>query len=165
MKQLQTIRSAIQNRAGFFSHDQIVAETHLPRRLVREALDQLERDGLVTKSRRLTYVYRANRAEQGEAIVRNRMWSVIRSKAKTEGYFTRRDLVLLAQGKKENARSFLRALKRAGIIVPSKPTGRGLFWRLLRDPGPNRPYLGKLETKGGKHGETIWHRHPRDHRR
>ena len=148
MTRSQSIKNIIQKRKGFFSLDQIVAETHFPRRAVGKILEALEREGAVVKSSRPSWVYRVKRVEEGEGLVSNRMWSVIRNKSKADGFFTLRDLIILANAKRETARSFLKSLRRAGFIAPNKPAGMGVYWRLLKDPGPGRPYAtNKIRKK------------------
>jgi hypothetical protein len=147
----QTIKEAILKRLGFFSLDQIVDETHLPRKIVREILDSFARKGLIRETGRAGTVgrpgiYRINRAEEGETLAGNRMWTVVRCKRE----FSLRDLIILANAKRENARSFIKSLRRAGFIVPSKPTGRGVFWVLVKDPGPRRPYVGDQKAASGE---------------
>ena len=143
MTRIQTIKEAILKRLGFFSLDQLIAETHLSERIVKKAIDQFEKDRVIIKCHRNSSdgypgVYRINRAEEGEQIALNRMWKVIRYK----GRFELSDLVKLANVNRETARSFIKALRKAGFIVPNKPTGRGVFWTLIKDPGPRRPYVG-----------------------
>lgn len=138
MTRIEIIKNAILKRLYFFSLDGIVAETHFSRPLVRGALAQLEQEGHITKSAKPTEIYRINRAEEGEKIALNRMWTAIRCK----GNFTLSDLIKLANVKRETARSFCKSLRKAGFIVPNKPTGQGVYWTLVKDPGPRRPYVG-----------------------
>jgi DNA-binding IclR family transcriptional regulator len=153
MTRKEKIKDLILMRRGFFSLDQIVAETHFPRPLVREVLDQLESEGVVSKSVRPSWVYRINLAEEGEKIALNRIWTAIRYK----GDFTLHDLIILAGVKRETARSFCKALRKGGFIRPNKPTGRGVFWTLIKDPGPRRPYVGDQGRRHLRAGAVISH--------
>jgi hypothetical protein len=78
----------------------------------------------------------------------DRMWSVIRNKSKVDGRFTVRDLIVLTCNRKGepnvsyvNARWFVNMLRRAGIVQPSQEGGRKVFWKLMKDIGPRRPYV------------------------
>jgi hypothetical protein len=145
----QIIKDTILKRRGFFSLDQIVFETHYPRNAVRDILAAFVAERVITGSigRRprgasgpegCPGIYRVNQSEEGEGIALNRMWKVIRYK----GIFELADLIKLANVKRETARSFIKTLRKGGFINPSKPTGRGVFWTLVKDPGPRRPYVG-----------------------
>jgi len=141
----QIIKDIIQKRRGFFSLDQIVEQTHYPRKVVLEILDSFAMKGerMVREAMRKGTVgrpgiYRVNQPEEGEGIALNRMWKVIRYK----GRFELPDLIKLANVKRETARSFLKSLRKGGFINPNKPTGRGVYWTLIKDPGPRRPYIG-----------------------
>ena len=80
-----------------------------------------------------------------EETVQDRMWFIIRKKR----LFVLRDLIVLAGVKRETARWFLKALRRAGIVRPSRPAGPGVEWRLVKDVGPKRPYVtGKSIGQG-----------------
>ncbi len=152
----------------FFSLDQIIEITGLDRIAVRRSLEQFSREKLILKlSKRPTYL----RAEIGlpkgrpplaityhvkskkklrervipklkEETDQDRMWSVIRNKQEVDGYFTIRGVIILAEVKRENARWFVKMLRRAGIVRPSKSGGPGVTWTLIKDPGPRRPYVG-----------------------
>jgi len=65
----------------------------------------------------------------------DRIWIVIREKR----FFTRRDLRVLAGATNGMVRWYTRMLARAGIIATS---GRFGEWRLIKDVGPRRPYIG-----------------------
>jgi predicted transcriptional regulator len=150
----QIIKDLILKRRGFFSLDQLVEQTHYPRRIVKEILAVLVAEGLIKNSKSKTPasnpgLYRVNQPEDGEQIALNRMWKVIRYK----GRFELSDLIKLANVKRETARSFIKSLRKGGFISPSKPTGRGVFWTLIKDTGPGRPYVGDQA-----HAKRIAHR-------
>ncbi len=84
-----------------------------------------------------------------EGTAQDRIWSVIRNKSKLDGYFTVQDLITLAEVKREMARWFVKMLRRAEYIKPSKPMGPGVEWRLIRDCGPRRPYVGGMTRRRG----------------
>ncbi len=162
----ETIKDAILKRLRFFSLDQIVEETHLPRKIVQEILDLFAKEGLIRETERPHSVgrpgiYRIWQVEEGETFASSRMWAVVRYKRE----FCLRDLIILADAKRENARTFIKSLRRTGLIVPNKPTGMGVYWRLVKDPGPRRPYVGdqvsrqkaegsRQKTEGGNHGKS-----------
>jgi len=146
----QTIKALILKRRGFFSLDQLVEQIHYPRRIVKEILTAFVAEGLIRETKRpgaegRPGIYRINRAEEGEQIALNRMWTTIRYK----GTFELSDLIKLASVKRETARSFTKALRKGGFITPSKPTGRGVYWTLIKDVGPGRPYIGDQIKKNG----------------
>jgi hypothetical protein len=139
----QIIKNIILKRRGFFSLDKIVAETHFPRSAVKKILAGFVAERLIKEARKPGSIghpgiYRVNQPEEGEGIALNRMWIVIRSKRE----FELADLIKLANVKRETARSFIKALRKGGFISPNKPTGRGVFWTLIKDVGPRRPYIG-----------------------
>ena len=144
MTRAQAIKDLILKRRGFFSLDQIVEQkTHYQRSVIREILKGFEAEGLIRETVRAGAVgrpgiYRVNKPAEGEQIALNRMWQVIRYK----GSFELRDLIILANVKRETARAFIKSLRKGGFIMPNKPTGRGVFWTLVKDVGPRRPYVG-----------------------
>jgi hypothetical protein len=151
----QTIKEAILKRLGFFSLDQIVEEVHLPRKIVQEILDTFGKEGLIHETERIGTIgrpgiYRINRIDEGDDLSANKMWKVIRYKRE----FGLRDLIILANAKRETARAFLKSLRRAGYIEPNKPTGRGVFWTLVKDPGPRRPYIGDQVNSTRRRGDA-----------
>ena len=164
---------AADKRNEFFSLDRVVELTGFDRTEVRRALEKLGREKLVLKiSRipdeptwkkgrpRLTITYHlADREKLTERIAprlkedtaQDRMWSVIRNKQETDGYFTVRSVILLGKVKREHARWYVKMLRRAGYVQPSKPGGPGVEWRLIKDPGPKRPYVtAKKNTEGSR---------------
>jgi predicted transcriptional regulator len=69
------------------------------------------------------------------------MWFVIWNKFKNTGSFNLHDLSVLAGAKKGTARWYLKALRQAGYINPTRNAGPGVEWRLTGRFGPNRPYI------------------------
>ncbi len=149
---------------GFFSLDQVVKRTGLNR---CEVCHQLEKFCLEKILRKISA--RMRNEDQGrrgrpyfniiyrligqEALqkkinpklkdetAQDRMWKVIRYLRD----FTVRDLIRLAEAKREHARWFVKMLRRGGFVKPSKPGGPGVTWTLIKDPGPRRPYVGGKE--------------------
>jgi predicted ArsR family transcriptional regulator len=159
---LRIIIEKISSKAGFFSTKQIAKEILISPKDVQIVLDRLFREGMVQRfdlipnpgeaaplrgrpKKRTIYQVASKtklkerfRSKVKQDTAADRMWKIIRAKRD----FTVRDLVVLAGAKKENARWFLKKLYRARYISPSGLRGE---WSLikLRDPGPQRPYLGK----------------------
>jgi DNA-binding IscR family transcriptional regulator len=155
----------------FFSLDNIVEVSMVDRTSVRRILERLSREGLVIRISEkpgylllknpmpwpdgkgrppLAITYRVRSKEkltqrvkpkQKENTAQDRMWSVIRNKTKVDGLFQVRDLVVLGEVKRENARWYLKQLRRAGIVKPSSRGGPGVTWTLIRDVGPRRPSI------------------------
>lgn len=160
---LKTISKAISSRNGFFSVKQISKETLIGSKDVQTVLDRLFREGLIErfdlipnpgedsplrgrpKKRKIYQLADKKKFEKrfGPKLKQNtaadRMWKIIRYRDS----FTIRDLIVLCNVGKENARWFLKRLARAGFICPCGYVGRALEWRLVkrRDPGPKRPYI------------------------
>ena len=151
---------------GFFSLDQVMRATKLPRKFVTDALVSLSKEGVVKKVKKLrkehipgqpprfSLIYSANRkalaARLGprlkEETVQGKMWDVVRKK-KT---FDLRDLIVFAGIKKGTARWYLKALRGLGIIHPSRSGGGpGIVWNLINDIGSKRPYI-KPNRKAGR---------------
>jgi DNA-binding Lrp family transcriptional regulator len=175
---LKIIIKAIPSKDGFFSVNQIAKETLIGAKGVQIVLDRLFREGLIQrfdlvpnpgensplrgrpKKRTIYQVTDKKRFEErfSPRLKQNtgadRMWKMIRYKRS----FTIRDLVVLAEVKRENARWFVKQLYRARYIVPSRSGGPGVEWSLikLRDPGPKRPYLSDaaITKKGKESGPT-----------
>lgn len=162
MDVLRTAAKIIIDKMGsrFFSLDDLVKASGRERIPVRRALERLCREGIVQKiekrpptkptlekgrpALRITYQLAdkeklANRLapKMKEDTAQDRMWKVIRYK-KT---FNRRDLVILASVTHENAKWYTKVLRRAGIIQNSRLGGPGVEWTLVKDPGPQRPYV------------------------
>ncbi len=140
---------AILARRGFFSLDQIAESARLSRGTVRTALNALCSAGLVTRiSLRRgmigeairyrginTKLRKALEPKLQENTAADAMWKVIRFKK----VFQTRDLRVIAGATKENARWFIKMLRRAGYIK-ERP---GQQWVLTEDPGVRRPYVGR----------------------
>jgi hypothetical protein len=77
-----------------------------------------------------------------QSTVIDRIWRVIRAKM----VFRVEDLIILAGAKRETVRWYIKTLRHAGFVRPAKAVGRGVEWRLLRDPGPKRPHIVKTKT-------------------
>lgn len=143
---------------GFFSIDQIMQAVNLPRKFVIDALVSLSKEGLIKKVKkvrkehipgqppRFTHIYSANRKALAVRIaprlkketVQDQMWKVIR-KSKS---FNLQDLIVLSGVKRGTARWYLKALRRLGIIHPSRGGGgSGVVWNLIKDVGVRRPYI------------------------
>jgi len=159
-------------RRGFFTVRKIARETGIPVDGVQTVLDRLFREGVLLRFKidpkfaplfpgrpKMKAVYQMATKEkmagrvaprQKEGTAQDRMWSVIRNKTKMDGQFTTHDVVILAEVGRENARWFLKMLHRAGFIAPSRPRGQGIYWRLVKDPGPRRPYINDQKKKVGK---------------
>ncbi len=159
MNKLRTIGKAIleHHPFGFFSLDQIVELTKIPRKYVTDALVVLSQEGLVKKivkqrkehipghSPRFSLTYTANRKALAariaprlkERTIQDKMWFVIRKKR----FFTVRDLIIVAGAKKGMARWFVKALRKIGIIRPLRAGGPGVVWELIKDVGPRRPHI------------------------
>lgn len=160
MSKLGIIGKTILDRypCGFFSLDQIEEATKLPRKLVCDTLFVLFKEGLIkriTKQRkehipghppRFSLTYTGNRKALAARIaprpkhetVQDKMWAVIRRRQQ----FNLRDLIVLAGAEKGTAGWYIKALRRAGYIIPSrKGRGRGIEWKLAKELGPKRPFL------------------------
>jgi DNA-binding Lrp family transcriptional regulator len=163
---LKTIAKAISLKNGFFSVKQISEETLIGSKDVQIVLDRLFREGLIERfdlipnpgedsplrgrpKKRVIYQV-TNQSEfkkrfgpkMKEGTGADRMWKIIRYRES----FTIRDLIVLADVKKENARWFVKMLSKAKYISPFGSVGRSAQWGLirLRDPGPKRPFLGDV---------------------
>lgn len=173
MEYLRIIGCAVLKKSPgneFFSLDQVVEVTGLNRNDVRRTLQRLSHEKLVVEIQKqikaqeqyprgrpiMTITYHVADQEKlktrvapklKEGTAQDRMWSVIRNKSKMDAHFTTHDVIILAEVGRENARWFLKMLRRAGIIQPSKPRGQGAYWTLVKDPGPKRPYVGDQKKK------------------
>jgi hypothetical protein len=87
-----------------------------------------------------------------ERTVQDKMWFIIWNKFKNNGSFNLHDLTVLAGAEKGTARWYLKALRRAGYIYPSRNGGGlGIEWRLTGNFGPERPFLDfSRKRKGGE---------------
>jgi hypothetical protein len=176
MNKLQIIGTAILEHHGFFSIDQIIRTTKIPRQYCRDVLCLLNQEKIIkqiAKPRKghifgkgpvYAMIYRVlDRKKLAARIARRRfkntiqdkMWFIMWNKHKNKGSFDLRDLVVLAGAKRGTARWYIKALRRAGYIVPSRKGGApGVEWRLTGKFGPERPSLDhsrriKNKKKGG----------------
>lgn len=151
---------------SFFTLDQVVRLTRLPRDDVRDVLINLRLNGYLRKIRKtvtpyirgkgpsvmnVTYrvlnpqklVQKIGVKPRGENTIADRMWFIIRKLR----VFTRRDLRVLAGAGFETVCSYTKMLRRAGYVARSD----GGEWRLVKDVGPTRPYVeSKYKATGGK---------------
>ena len=170
MSQLQTIGTAILERHGFFSIDQIIKATKIPRRYCRDVMALFTQEKIIkqiAKPRKehifgkgpvYAMIYRVIDRERLAArlaprrygnTLQDRMWFIIWNKFKNSGSFNLWDLIVLAGAERRTARWYIKALRRAGYILPSrKGGGPGVEWRLTGKFGPERPYLDHSRRPG-----------------
>jgi hypothetical protein len=165
-RRLKIVSEVISLKGGFFSAKQIAKETSIDFIDVQIVLDRLFREGMVQRfdlipnpgegaplrgrpKKRTVYQIRDKKSFENRFRPKlkpntacDRMWKVIRGKQT----FSIKDLIVLAEVKRENARWFVKMLYRGRYISPSKSGGPGVEWSLIKikDPGPRRPYLGKV---------------------
>jgi DNA-binding Lrp family transcriptional regulator len=163
VERLKIIGEMVLQEQGFFTVKKIARETELSEADVRAVLDRLFREGVLLRFKtdpqfaalrgrpKSKMLYQPSSRETlikkigpklKENTSQDRMWSVIRNKSKLDGSFTVRNVILLAEVKRENARWYVKMLRRAGIVKPSKAGGPGVEWMLIKDIGPKRPYVG-----------------------
>jgi hypothetical protein len=161
----KTIILNVLKKGGYFTLNQVVKETGLSRRDVRDVLTELAindylrriaktddpRPDMRTGPTCRNVKYRVHKPKdlakkiapkfKGESTSFDKMWFVIRKMRN----FTRRDLLRLTSDMQgdpiismETVRWFTKMLSRAGIIGQ---TSRG-EWVLYKDTGPRRPYVG-----------------------
>jgi len=166
MERLKIIGEVVLGEKGCFTVGKvsrmIPPEAGLSAQDVRTVLDRLFREGLLLRIKidprfapaaglrgrppaKLLYQKKSkkNLAEKiapkiKENTALDRAWSVIRNKSRLEGSFTVADVVMLGEIGRENARSFVKMLRRAGIV---RNVGYR-EWVLIKDTGPRRPYVG-----------------------
>jgi hypothetical protein len=163
VNKLRTIGTAILKRHGFFSIDQVIGATKYSRRYCRDVLTLFCQEGIIKQIKKgrkehipgrppiFAMIYRViDRKKFAARIVprrlkntiQDRMWFIIWNKFRNNGSFNLHDLTVLAGAKKGMARWYLKALRRAGYIIPSRSGGApGVEWRLTGKLGPERPYL------------------------
>jgi DNA-binding Lrp family transcriptional regulator len=171
-ERLKIIGEIVLEKRGFFTVKKIAREAGISPADVQTVLDRLFREGLLLRFKidpkfaavapgrpKMKAVYQmANQKKMAgrvaprlkEGTAQDRMWSVVRNKSKMDGLFTTHDVIILGEVGRENARWFLKMLRRAGIIRPSKPRGQGTYWTLVKDPGPRRPYVGGMTRRRGE---------------
>ena len=164
-EKLKIIGAAILEGYGnkFFSLDQLIEVTGISRSEILETLARMKRQGLILEIRKTPI--KTN--EQGRPQVsllcclknkkkfkervapklrndtaQDRMWKIIRATQP----FRINDLIVLAGVTYENARWFIKQLRRAGYIQSSGKSTK-VTWKLINDPGPKRPYTGSLKQK------------------
>jgi len=175
MNQLKTIGAAIFERHGFFSIDQIVRRTKLSRTKCRDVLTLFCSEEIIKKIKKgrkehifgrppvYAMIYRIIDRKRlairiaprrHENTIQDRLWYVMRNKFKSDGSFNLNDLILLGGAKKGMGRWYLKALRRAGYIIPSRKAGPGVEWRLTKNFGPERPYVeySRKRKRDVKHG-------------
>jgi DNA-binding Lrp family transcriptional regulator len=157
-ERLKIIGEVVLGEKGCFTVGKISRKTGLSPSDVRTVLDRLFREGLLLrikidpqfapaaglrgrppakllyqkKSKKKVAEKVAPKLKEGTAL--DRMWSIIRARVN----FTVHDIIVLAEVGRENARSFVKALRRAGIV---RNVGYR-EWVLIKDTGPRRPYVG-----------------------
>jgi len=157
MERLKIIGEIVLGEKGCFTVGKVSRMTGLSAQNVRTVLDRLFREGLLLRIKidpqfapaaglrgrppaKLIYQKKSRKkfAEKiapklKENTALDRMWKVIRYLRD----FTVGDLIQQAEVGRENARSFVKALRRAGIVrnVGYKD------WALIKDVGPRRPYI------------------------
>ena len=171
MSQIKTIGAAIIDRHGFFSIDQIMKATRLPRTKCRDVLVLLCQEGIIRQIKKgrkehvpgrppvFAMIYRVVDRKRlvariaprrSENTIQDKMWFIIWNKFKNFGSFNLHDLTILAGAEKGTARWYLKALRRAGYIIPSRSGGApGVVWRLTGNFKPERPYI-KYSRKAKK---------------
>jgi predicted transcriptional regulator of viral defense system len=167
-ERLQIIGEIVLEKRGFFTVRKIARESGISPNSVQVVLDRLFREGLLLRFRidpkfapltpgrpKKKALYEIqNRKKLADRVLpriregaaSDKMWSVIRNKTKMDGHFTTHDVVILAEVGRENARWFLKMLRRAGFIRP-RGRGRGNYWTLVKDPGPKRPYINDQKNR------------------
>jgi Fic family protein len=158
MEKLRIIGCAILEKPpgnGFFSLNQLIEITGLDRIEIRRTLEKLNREKLVVQITKIPK-YKSAKGRPSLAITYNiadkkkfkermapkmkegtaqdRMWSIIHAREE----FKVRDLIVLADVKRENARWYVKKLRRAEIVQNVGYNG----WKLIKDIGPKRPYVG-----------------------
>jgi DNA-binding IclR family transcriptional regulator len=147
MEKLRVVGAVVADKnTEFFSLDQVVELTGFERTEVRRALEKLLREKLVLKITRtpkdptwmkgrprLTITYHVADQEKlvervaprlKEDTAQDRMWTAMRYKSHADGSFTLADVITLAKVGREHARWFVKMLRRAGYVEPSKKTIR-----------------------------------------
>ena len=172
MRQIVTIGRAILERKRFFSLDQVKRDTGISHKYCRDVLTVFCQEGIVKQIKKLrkehicgwspryAIIYRVIDRKgltsriaprRKEATVQDRMWYVMRNKFRSGSSFNLHDLIFLANAQKGMARWYLKALRRAGYIAPSRSGGGpGVEWRLTKDWGPERPFLDHSRPKKKK---------------
>ena len=168
MSQLRAVGAAILRRHGFFSIDQIVKATKLSYESCRKNVWLFCREGIIRQIKkgrkphipgwapRFALIYRViDRKKlavritprQCENSIEDKMWFIIWNKYMNNGSFNLRDLTVLASAKRGTARCYLKTLRRAGYIVPSRSGGGpGVEWKLTQTFGCKKPILDRSRS-------------------
>jgi DNA-binding transcriptional ArsR family regulator len=171
MNRVRTVGRLILDRYEhkFFWLDRIIADSKFSRKQVIDILTTFRLEGLIRLVKKVkkpekeygqppsySILYRvADRKRmasriaprQFENTTQDRMWFIIRKRR----VFTLRDLTVLSGVVKSMVRWYLKTLRRAGIIERSRSGGGpGVYWTLLKDTGPRRPYIGDKVREIGK---------------
>ena len=147
----------LKHKRNIFSLNQIVKATGLERSAVRDILLDFWRGKYIIRIRKdvihtwkkyhpfenpryqvvspKKMAARIAAKYRGENNAADRIWFIIRKKVT----FTRRDLRVLAGATSSNVRWVTKRLAKARIIAAR---GRSGEWFLLKDVGPQRPYVG-----------------------
>ena len=168
MNRVRIIGTAIIKHHGFFSLDQVITSTKITRRYCRDILVLFCQEGIIKQIKKgrkehvfgrpptFAMIYRVIDRKRliariaprrSENTVQGKMWFILWTKFKNNGSFNLHDLTILAGAKKETARWYLKALRRAGYILPSRKAGPGVEWRLTGKFGPARPSLDHSRRK------------------
>lgn len=173
MTPLDKIIDACLRRCGqFFSLNNMVEKTALDKKTLYRGLQRLVREGHVVRyqAQDLPPTWKRGRPGIDNIIYRalptlrerkykktnkknhdtawDRMWRA----ARVMRTFKTRDLAATSGAERENVRFFLKSLRRAGLVTKDKAAGPNVEWRLVRDPGPDRPSWAELKRrqKGGE---------------
>jgi predicted transcriptional regulator len=173
MNHLRTIGTIILERHPLiFSLEQIMKDARIDRKLARDTLWTLCEEGLIkliAKRKKAekeygqppSYVFFfriANKKalaervapKQFENTAQDKVWFVVRHKK----IFTARDLIILSGVQRGTVRWYMKALRKIGVIQTIGKGGPGCEWRLIKDPGPKRPYIGEqIHSKRIAHSE------------
>lgn len=168
---LKRIIEIILGYKGLFSLDRLVTDSGWARREVQYRINRLEREGLISRVREtahnngeagaptLRVLYVATKglkkrlenmsADQKKDTSWDKMWRTMRVMRR----FTRADLVQLTGARDENVKYYTQMLKKAGYVRVSR-VGNVATWILIKDPGPQRPRIGKMKGKGKGKGKV-----------
>ncbi len=169
MSQLTIIGKAILRWHGFFSIDQILRSTKVPRKYCRDVLTLFCQERIIRQIKKGRKEHTPGRPpvyamiyqvidrkrlaarivpRRSENTIEDRLWFIIWNKFKNKGSFNLHDLIVLAGAKKGTARSYIKTLRRAGYIIPSRSGGGpGVEWKLTGTYGPEKPYIDRSRSK------------------
>lgn len=157
---LKRIIEIILGYKGLFSLDKLIADSGWPRREVQYRISRLKNEGLICQVRATVHnnrevgaptqsvLYVATKglkkrlenmsADQKKDTSWDKMWRTMRVMRR----FTRADLVQLTGAKEANVKYYTQMLKKVGYVRVSR-VGNVATWILIKDPGPQRPRIGK----------------------